>query len=63
MFGIGELGELTAEGEPNIAADCGSAIDVAEGSGAMVTVVCSLERLGIGLTAGSFAGGADTGLC
>jgi hypothetical protein len=62
-FGIGELGDPVADGEPNIAEDCGSAIGVADGSGAMVTVVRSLERLGIGLAAGSFGGGAETGLC
>jgi hypothetical protein len=60
---MGELGESTAEGEPNSAADCGSAMEVAEGSGAMVTVVCSLERPGMGWAAGSFGGGAETGLC
>jgi hypothetical protein len=38
-LGMAVLGESTAEGEPNSAADWGSAIDVAEGSGATVTVV------------------------
>jgi len=32
-LGIAELGESTAEGEPNSAADCGSAMGVAEASG------------------------------
>ncbi len=59
-FGIAELGESTAEGEPNCAADCGSAMDVAEGSGATVTVVVEDEELRLaGASPGS---GAATGL-
>jgi hypothetical protein len=57
---MAELGESTAEGEPNSAADCGSAIDVAAGSGATVTVV---EDPGLRFcAAGSPGGGAATGL-
>ncbi|HEY8012391.1 MAG TPA: hypothetical protein VIE70_00745, partial [Dongiaceae bacterium] len=46
-FGLGmaELGESTAEGEPNSAADWGSAMAVAAGSGATVTVVVDDEGL------------------
>jgi hypothetical protein len=61
-FGMGELGESTAVGEPCSAADCGSAMEVADGSGVTITVVRSLERLGMGLAAGSPGGGVATGL-
>jgi hypothetical protein len=44
-LGMGELGESTAEGDPNCAADCGSAMAVAAGSGATVTVVVDDDGL------------------
>jgi hypothetical protein len=60
-LGIGELGESTAEGEPNSAADCGSAMGVADLSGATVTVVFESGALRSWAT-GSPGGGAATGL-
>ncbi|HEY7900228.1 MAG TPA: hypothetical protein VIC25_03485 [Caulobacteraceae bacterium] len=51
-LGIGELGDSTAEGEPNSAVDCGSAIGVAAGSGATVTVVLSLDAPGMAWLSG-----------
>jgi hypothetical protein len=59
-LGMGELGESTAEGEPNCAADCGSAMAVAAGSGATVTLVVADEGLRFcGVSPGA---GAATGL-
>jgi hypothetical protein len=59
-LGIAEFGVSTAEGEPNSAADCGSAIEVALGSGATVTVVVEDDELRlVGVSPGS---GAATGL-
>lgn len=60
-LGIGELGDDTADGEPYSAADCGSAIDVADGSGATVTVVV-VEELSRLWATGSPGGGAAIGL-
>ena len=62
-LGMGELGESTAEGEPNSAADWGSAIGVAERSGTTVTEVVSVETPGSGWLSESPAGGAETELC